>query len=202
MSGLIVLLDEWCDVGEVERACDGLAVTVEHRAAMPADPAVVGLVAGPDVRVGTHELAGLPSLRVVATPSTGFDHLDLAALAAAGVWATNVSGYCDDEVADHAIAMTVDLLRGVTLLDRSVRAGAWDYAVAFPRRIAGSTLGVVGFGRIGRVAAAPRPRARDARRRVRRARAAGGDPRGGRRAVVVAPRADGAWPTSSRCTRR
>ena len=154
MSGLIVLLDEWCDVGEVERACDGLAVTVEHRAAMPADPAVVGLVAGPDVRVGTHELAGLPSLRVVATPSTGFDHLDLAALAAAGVWATNVSGYCDDEVADHAIAMTVDLLRGVTLLDRSVRAGAWDYAVAFPRRIAGSTLGVVGFGRIGRVAAA------------------------------------------------
>ena len=63
------------------------------------------------------------------------------------------SGYCDDEVADHAIAMAIDLLRGVTLLDRSVRSGEWDYAVAFPRRIARSTLGVVGFGRIGRVAA-------------------------------------------------
>jgi D-3-phosphoglycerate dehydrogenase / 2-oxoglutarate reductase len=152
-GGLVVLLDEWCDVGEVERACDGLGLTVERRAAMPADPAVVGLVAGPDVPVGAPELAGLPALRVVATPSTGFDHLDLDALAAAGVWATNVSGYCDDEVAAHAIAMAVDLLRGVTLLDRSVRAGAWDYHVAFPRRIAQATLGVVGFGRIGRVAA-------------------------------------------------
>jgi D-3-phosphoglycerate dehydrogenase len=153
VSDLVVLLDQWCDVGEVERACDGLAVTVEQRSSMPADPAVVGLVAGPDVPVGAAELQGLPSLRVVATPSTGYDHLDLEALAAAGVWATNVSGYCDDEVADHAIAMTVDLLRGITLLDRSVHAGDWDYQVAFPRRIAGSTLGVVGFGRIGRVAA-------------------------------------------------
>jgi phosphoglycerate dehydrogenase-like enzyme len=153
VSELIVLLDRWADVGEVERACDGLDVTVEHRDAMPSDAAVVGLVAGPDVPVGTHELAGLPSLRVVATPSTGFDHLDLDALAAAGVWATNVSGYCDDEVADHAIAMTVDLLRGITLLDRSVHEGAWDYEVAFPRRIASSTLGIVGFGRIGRVTA-------------------------------------------------
>ena len=69
------------------------------------------------------------------------------------MWATNVSGYCDDEVADHAIAMAIDLLRGVTLLDRSVRSGEWDYNVAFPRRIARATLGVVGFGRIGRVAA-------------------------------------------------
>ena len=41
----------------------------------------------------------------------------------------------------------------VALLDRSVRAGEWDYSVAFPRRIARATLGVVGFGRIGRVAA-------------------------------------------------
>jgi D-3-phosphoglycerate dehydrogenase len=154
VSGLIVLLDEWADVGEVERACDGLEVTVEHRRAVPAGPSVVGLVAGPDVPVGAPELAGLPSLRVVATPSTGFDHLDLDALAAAGVWVTNVSGYCDEEVADHAIAMAVDLLRGVTLLDRSVRGGAWDYNVAFPRRIAKATLGVVGCGRIGRVAAA------------------------------------------------
>ena len=153
MTGIVVLLDQWSDVGEVARACDGLDVTVEQHDRVPSGPDVVGLVAGPDVVVGRPEIAALPGLRVVATPSTGFDHLDLEALAAAGVWATNVSGYCDDEVADHAIAMAIDLLRGVTLLDRSVRSGEWDYAVAFPRRIARSTLGVVGFGRIGRVAA-------------------------------------------------
>ena len=153
MTGRVVLVDPWSDVLEVERACEGLGVTVEQRDGIPAADDVVGLLAGPDFSVGAEEVAGLPGLRVVATPSTGFDHLDLAALAAAGVWATNVSGYCDDEVADHAIAMAIDLLRGVTLLDRSVRAGEWDYSVAFPRRIARATLGVVGFGRIGRVAA-------------------------------------------------
>ena len=154
MTARVVLVDQWSDVLEVERACAGLGVSVERRDVIPSGPDVVGLVAGPDFAVGAQEVAGLPGLRVVATPSTGFDHLDLVALAAAGVWATNVSGYCDDEVADHAIAMTVDLLRGVTLLDRSVRAGEWDYACSFPRRIARATFGVVGFGRIGRVAAA------------------------------------------------
>jgi D-3-phosphoglycerate dehydrogenase len=153
VTGLVVLLDPWSDVDEVARACAGLDVTVERHDRVPSGPAVLGLVAGPDFTVGPHEISALPDLRVVATPSTGFDHLDLAALAAAGVWATNVSGYCDDEVADHAIAMAIDLLRGITLLDRSVRSGEWDYAVAFPRRIARATLGVVGFGRIGRVAA-------------------------------------------------
>ncbi len=153
MTGLVVLLDQWSDELEMERACAGLDVAVERRDEMPAGPDVVALVAGPDVGVGRDEIAALPGLRVVATPSTGFDHLDVDALAAAGVWATNVSGYCDDEVADHAIAMTIDLLRGVTLLDRSVRTGEWDYEVAYPRRIARATLGVVGFGRIGRVAA-------------------------------------------------
>ena len=153
MTGLVVLVDPWSDVPEVERACAGLDVAVERRDTIPSGPDVVGLVAGPDYAVGRREVAALPALRVVATPSTGFDHLDTAALAAAGVWATNVSGYCDDEVADHAIAMAIDLLRGVTLLDRSVRGGEWNYTVSFPRRIAHATLGVVGFGRIGRVTA-------------------------------------------------
>ena len=143
----------------MERACDGLDVTVEQHDRDPVRPTTSSASSpAPTSRVGSPTRSPrLPALRVVATPSTGFDHLDLGALAAAGVWATNVSGYCDDEVADHAIAMAIDLLRGVTLLDRSVRSGEWDYAVAFPRRIARATLGVVGFGRIGRVAAEPRP---------------------------------------------
>jgi D-3-phosphoglycerate dehydrogenase len=56
-------------------------------------------------------------------------------------------------VAEHAIAFALDLLRGITLLDRSVHAGEWDYARAASRRVADAVLGIVGLGRIGREAA-------------------------------------------------
>ena len=71
----------------------------------------------------------------------------------AGVWCSNIAGYCTEEVAEHAIAMVIGLLRGVTELDRDVRAGGWDVFLRPPRRVAGACLGVVGFGRIGRAVA-------------------------------------------------
>lgn len=101
------------------------------------------------IAVTRAHVAALPDLRIVAATSTGYDQLDLAAIAQAGAWATCTAGYCDEEVADHALAFIVDLLRGVTLLDRSVRAGAWSYQAARPRRITGTLLGIVGLGRIG-----------------------------------------------------
>src|SRR5262249_718320 len=54
------------------------------------------------------------------------------------------------EVAEHAIAFVLALLRGIACLDNSVRSGAWDYRLAPPRRVAGAVLGIVGLGRIGR----------------------------------------------------
>jgi D-3-phosphoglycerate dehydrogenase len=153
MPGQVVLLDPWGEPSDVEAAVAGLDVTVAQLDALPEGPGVVALVAGPDFQVGAAEAAALPNLRIVAAPSTGFDHLDLEALGRAGVWATHVAGYCDDEVADHAIAMAIDLLRGITLLDADVRRGGWDFTVSFPRRIGGSVLGIVGLGRIGRAVA-------------------------------------------------
>jgi D-3-phosphoglycerate dehydrogenase len=123
------------------------------RADRPEGEDVVGLLVCPDVTVGRSELERLPRLEAVATNSTGFDNLDLEALAAAGVWCSNVSDYCTEEVAEHAIAMTLALLRGIVELDREVRAGRWDVAALPPRRVAGKRLGVVGFGRIGRAVA-------------------------------------------------
>jgi D-3-phosphoglycerate dehydrogenase len=153
MADRVVLVDPWGAVADV-RPLLGDGIVIDQLEAIPVAADVVGLIAGPDHRVGAAELAGLPNLRVVATPSTGYDHLDVAAIAAAGAWGTHVASYCDDEVADHAIAMTIDLLRGVTLLDRDVRGGGWDFTVALPRRIGGAVLGIVGFGRIGRATAA------------------------------------------------
>ncbi len=135
-------------------------VTVDLADTLPHGPDVVGVLVPPDVSVGASALAALPDLRVVAATATGYDHLDLAAISASGAWATHCPGYCTEEVAEHAIAFALDLLRGVTLLDRSVHAGAWDLHQAAPRRVSGAVLGIVGLGRIGREVAGERKRSR------------------------------------------
>jgi D-3-phosphoglycerate dehydrogenase / 2-oxoglutarate reductase len=62
----------------------------------------------------------------------------------------NVPDYGRDEVADHTLALALSLLRGVAVLDRSVRDGDWDLAPARPlRRLSTLTWGVVGCGAIG-----------------------------------------------------
>jgi D-3-phosphoglycerate dehydrogenase len=114
---------------------------------------VVGLLSFEPVTAD--DLARLPELRVIATPSVGFDHLDVDAATRRGVWVCNVPDYCVDEMADHALALLLALVRGVVELDRNVRGGVWDHEIAGPlRRIADVRLGVIGFGRIGRALAA------------------------------------------------
>jgi D-3-phosphoglycerate dehydrogenase / 2-oxoglutarate reductase len=116
---------------------------------------VVGLLTGPDFAVGEAEFARLPALKVVATCSVGYDHLDLEAAAARGVWACNVPDYCVEELADSSLALLLALLRGVVALDRGVREGKWDHTVAGPLpTLKGTKLAVIGFGRIGRELAA------------------------------------------------
>jgi D-3-phosphoglycerate dehydrogenase len=151
MSKRVILLDP---AGELDAVAEGLGdlpdVELERAHRLPAGPGVVAVLVPPEIPVGATELARLPDVRLVAATATGFDHLDLEAIAAAGAWATHCAGYCDDEVADHAIALAVNLLRGVSALDATVRSGLWELAPVRPRRIAGSTLGIVGLGRIGR----------------------------------------------------
>ena len=150
----VVLIDEVGDVDAARGALSGHTdVAVERADRLPAGDDVVGVLVGTEVTVGPRELAALPSVRIVAATATGYDHLDLAAIAAAGAWATHCPGYCDDEVAEHAIAFALDLLRGVTLLDRSVHAGRYDHLDAPGRRVSGAVLGIVGLGRIGRAVA-------------------------------------------------
>jgi D-3-phosphoglycerate dehydrogenase len=111
---------------------------------------VVGAIAWTR-RVGAAELAAMPRLQVVVTPSVGYDHIDLdAARRHGGVHVCHIPDYCHEEMADSALALALALMRGVVVLDRDVRAGGWDAKAAGPlRRIRGTRLGVVGYGRIG-----------------------------------------------------
>jgi phosphoglycerate dehydrogenase-like enzyme len=148
-----VICDSSVPLAQVRAVLDGIGVVVEQGSAPWSGADVVGLITFEPV--AADDLPNMPALRVVATPSVGFDHVDIAAAAYHGVWVCNVPDYCVDEMADHTLALLLALLRGVVELDRSVREGAWDYEAAGTlRRVADVRLGVVGFGRIGRAVAA------------------------------------------------
>jgi D-3-phosphoglycerate dehydrogenase / 2-oxoglutarate reductase len=98
-------------------------------------------------------LDGLPRCRLVVRYGVGVDNVDVPAATSRGVWVANVPGYGRAEVADHAVALALTLLRGVAVLDRSVRAGRWDYRVAQPLR----RLGTLTFGVSAAARSAPRP---------------------------------------------
>ncbi|MEO7131643.1 MAG: C-terminal binding protein [Dermatophilaceae bacterium] len=95
-------------------------------------------------------LGELRSLRLVATQSVGYEMVDVDACRERGIWVTNVPDAATEEVATHALAMTLALLRGLPLLARDVRSGRWDGTLHELRRPSEVTVGVVGLGRIGR----------------------------------------------------
>lgn len=96
----------------------------------------------------------LPQLRLLSRYGVGVDVVDTEAAREHGVWVCNVPDYGTTEVAMHAVAMLLALLRNVAGHDREVRAGHWDYHLGGQlRRPSSLTLGVVGLGRIGGMAA-------------------------------------------------
>jgi len=138
-------------------ALEAVDAAVERTAAK-APGAVIEAAAGADALVvdaGTQVSAevfeALDSLAVVARAGTGVDNIDIAAAERYGVPVVNVPDYATDEVATHALALLLACLRRVPAYDRSVRGGDWDWTVGRPiDRLAGGTVGVVGFGAIGR----------------------------------------------------
>ena len=147
----MVVGDDGYDTEQVRSLLDGTGVAVDQAREPWGGDDVVGLLVGTETEVRAADLDRLPALRVVATCSVGFDHVDAAEAERRGIWVCSVPDYCIEEVADHALALVLSLLRGVVVLDREVRAGGWDWKAAGElRRIRGSRLGVVGLGRTGR----------------------------------------------------
>jgi len=149
----VIVGDPSFDLATVSALLDGVAEAETGDRPWQGDD-VVGLLVGPDHPVGAADMDALPNLAVVASCSVGYDHVDVEAAAARGIWVTNVPDYCVEEMADSSLALLLSLLRGIVVLDRSVRNGDWDHRAAGElRRIAGTRLGIVGLGRIGRALA-------------------------------------------------
>ena len=94
----------------------------------------------------------LPSLRAVANFGVGYDRVDVAACAARGVVVTNTPGVLDEATADLAFALILAVRRQVVKGDRFVRTGRWSGSWSeggLAEELTGSTLGILGLGRIG-----------------------------------------------------
>ena len=103
------------------------------------------------------DMARMPRLRAIVRMGVGYDRIDRAAAAARHVTVCNVPDYGTTEVADHAIALTMALRRGLLLHHDRQRQDTWPGWQAVPspllRRLGVQTFGVVGLGRIGTAAA-------------------------------------------------
>lgn len=96
----------------------------------------------------------LERCKVISLNATGYDNVDVKAATGAGIIVVNCPDYCYDEVADHTIALLLACARGIVRFDRQIQKKVWDFKSAGKiNRIRGSTLGLIGFGRIARAVA-------------------------------------------------
>src|SRR5215475_1285773 len=106
--------------------------------------------------VGARAINAFTRCRVIARYGTGVDIVDVDAATRRGILVTNVpSDWCQNEVADHAMALVLALARKICVYDRATRGGTWQWQSGYPiHRLRGSVLGLLSFGAIARAIAA------------------------------------------------
>ncbi len=93
---------------------------------------------------------GVPVLKVVGRAGVGLDNVDLEAAARHGVKVLNTPESTTESVAELVVGLMIAVARKIAWCDRQVRSGKWPKSEAMGVELAGKTLGVVGYGRIGR----------------------------------------------------
>jgi D-lactate dehydrogenase len=100
-------------------------------------------------RIARDFLAQHPAVRLIATRSSGYDHIDLAECRNRGVTVCSVSSYGDNSVAEHTLALMLALARRTREAREACRHRTFSYAATRAFELKGATLGVIGAGRIG-----------------------------------------------------
>ena len=152
MGEIVFLQDGGVRRDRVEGLASGLLPGWAVRWATGPGP-VAGRARGADVIVTVNEQVGAGDLeavrpRMVSVSFTGTDHVDLEAAGRIGVAVANVPGYATASVAELAIGMILACFRRIVDADAAVRAGRWREGLT-GRELSGSTVGIVGTGRIG-----------------------------------------------------
>ncbi|HWI86452.1 MAG TPA: C-terminal binding protein [Sphingomonas sp.] len=101
-------------------------------------------------QVSARAINAAKDLRIVQRFGVGLDNIDVTAATNRGAWVANVPDYCVEEVSDHAIALMLDWARGIVACDRDVKEGRWNPAATRLWRVSDLTVGIIGYGRIGK----------------------------------------------------
>lgn len=94
--------------------------------------------------------AAAPDLKIICKHGVGTDNIDIEAATRRGIPVLYTPGANTESVAEHTLALIFSLARGIPIHDRLVRRGTFDKNAYAGRELLGKTLGLVGFGRIGR----------------------------------------------------
>jgi glyoxylate reductase len=93
-----------------------------------------------------------PQLKIIATMSVGFDHIDLNAAKEHNIVITNTPGTLDNAVAEHTITLLLSTIKNIPLSDTFMRSGkyhGWDPTLFVSPEVQGKTIGIIGLGHIG-----------------------------------------------------
>ena len=115
-----------------------------------------GVFLTPTERVDVALLDACPKLKVVANMAVGYNHIDVAACTARGVLCTNTPDVLTETTADFGFALVLAAARRVTEAERFLREGrwqTWSVHMMMGREVHGTTLGILGMGRIGQAIA-------------------------------------------------
>lgn len=160
---LVILSERLGAIGPEERRVEAAGATLRSAPLWTHDEIRTNGAGAAIVIVGAVEpfdaaaLDSLPDLQVVVRRGVGYDNVDVAVATRLGIVVAYVPDASVEEVSDHALTLLLAIERRIVPLDRAVHAGVWQKDAkgiaavrAGIRRLSELTLGVVGFGRIGR----------------------------------------------------
>jgi hydroxypyruvate reductase len=117
-------------------------------------PRIRAICGGGESKVGADLIARLPALEIVSIMGVGYDGVDVAAAKARGVIVGHTPDVLNDDVADLALALALNVARRIPQADRHVRDGHWPQApMPLATKLSGARMGIVGMGRIGQAIA-------------------------------------------------
>jgi D-3-phosphoglycerate dehydrogenase len=143
-------LDTLAAAGELSVIAPGKMNRAQTLAAIPEAHA---LIVRSDTTVDAEMLAQARLLKVVVRAGVGVDNIDLNECTARGIVVMNTPDANTVSAAEHTVALILALARHIPLADRSVRDGQWERKKFTGIQLDGKTLGIIGFGRVGRAVA-------------------------------------------------